>query len=164
MYPTYPSGPSGGNPAMVRVRPDRPPGVKAAVVLMYVSAALIAILTALVVVFINALKKDLNPANTSLTQAQLTRGENHVIASFVVFGVVSVALWIWMAWANGAGKNWARILSTVLFGLFTAFMVLLAVEPHGAASLAPFIVIWLLGLVTIVLLWRKASAPYFDPQ
>ena len=30
-----------------------------------------------------------------------------------------IALWLWMARANGQGRNWARILSTVLFGLGT---------------------------------------------
>jgi hypothetical protein len=36
-----------------------------------------------------------------------------------VFGLVVIALWLWMARATGQGRNWARILSTVLFGLAT---------------------------------------------
>jgi hypothetical protein len=35
----------------------------------------------------------------------------------IVFGLVPVALWLWMARASGQGRNWARGLSTALFGL-----------------------------------------------
>ena len=37
----------------------------------------------------------------------------------MAFGLVVVSLWLWMARANGQGRNWARILSTVLFVLAT---------------------------------------------
>ena len=37
----------------------------------------------------------------------------------IVLGLVPIALWLWMARANGRGRNWARSLSTVLFGLAT---------------------------------------------
>jgi len=37
----------------------------------------------------------------------------------VAFGLAVVSLWLWMARANGQGRNWARILSTVLFVLAT---------------------------------------------
>ena len=33
--------------------------------------------------------------------------------------MIGIALWLWMARANGQGRNWARILSTVLFGVAT---------------------------------------------
>jgi len=36
-----------------------------------------------------------------------------------VSGRVVIALWLWMARANGQGRNRARILSTVLSGLAT---------------------------------------------
>ena len=41
----------------------------------------------------------------------------------MVFGLVVIALWLWMARANGQGRNWARILSTVLFGLATLELI-----------------------------------------
>jgi hypothetical protein len=34
----------------------------------------------------------------------------------MVSGLAVIALWLWMAQANGQARNWARILSTVLFG------------------------------------------------
>jgi hypothetical protein len=164
MYPTYPTGPSRDNPALVRVRPDRPQGVTIASVLMYVAAGISAIWAIILVVFVSTLRKELNATNVNLTQTQLNRGEDGLIGIFIFIGLVAVGLWAWMAWANGAGKNWARILSTVFFGIFTLFMLLAAVGPHALLGLLPFILIWLIGLVTIVLLWRRESGPYFNPQ
>src|SRR4029077_5922061 len=40
-----------------------------------------------------------------------------VITVSIAFGLVVVFLWLWMARANGQGRNWARILSTVLLVL-----------------------------------------------
>ena len=34
-----------------------------------------------------------------------------------------IALWLWMARTNGQGRNWARILSTVLSGLATLQLI-----------------------------------------
>ena len=54
----------------------------------------------------------------SLTAAQVSH-LNTVIIAAVAIGLVVIALWLWMARANGQGRNWARIPSTVLFGLAT---------------------------------------------
>src|SRR5438552_438485 len=40
-----------------------------------------------------------------------------VFAAFSI--VVPILLWLWMAWKCKAGRPWARIVSTVLFGLAT---------------------------------------------
>ena len=47
------------------------------------------------------------------------RPVNVLLTLEIVLGLVAAALWLWMARANGHGRNWARILSTVLFGLAT---------------------------------------------
>jgi hypothetical protein len=41
----------------------------------------------------------------------------------VVFGLVPVALWLWLARAVSQGRNWARILSAVLFILATLQLI-----------------------------------------
>ena len=46
-----------------------------------------------------------------------------VITAWMIFGLVMIALWLWMARAVGRGRNWARILSTVLFGLATLQLI-----------------------------------------
>jgi hypothetical protein len=92
-----------------------------------------------------------------------------------------------MARANGRGRNWARIVSTVLFGLAT--LELIRTRPHyqggylahfdvgghtywvihsvfGATVLGVIVpvLLWLTGLAVVWLLWRPASRAFFKPQ
>jgi hypothetical protein len=175
-YQPYPSGgayqpyPEGGN--QLGQRPEQPTSVRNAVWLMYGGAALSAISAILVLALGSSIRnaegKALRNGNKTLisqgkkalTAAQIHSVENVTIAIFVFVLLVGVALWVWMAWANGRGRNWARIMASVLFALNTLYLVL-------SVSRAGFSVIfvglgWLLGLGAIVLLWRKESSYYFQ--
>ena len=79
----------------------------------------------------------------------------------VASGAIGIGLWLWMAWASRKGRNWARLVSTVLLGLDTVFL--------------PFVfrlggsVIWevfscltrLEGGIAVLLLWQPQSNGYF---
>ncbi len=77
-----------------------------------------------------------------------------------------------MARANGQGRNWARILSTVLFGLATLQLITQA-SVHQPVSHAGFAVVvfgvivpvlaLVVGLAAVWLLWRPASTAFFKP-
>jgi hypothetical protein len=54
------------------------------------------------------------------------------VFSGIVGPAVGVALWLWMATANKAGQNWARITSTVFFGLDSLFLLVVLI---GAGAL-----------------------------
>ena len=69
-----------------------------------------------------------------------------------------------MAWANNQGKNWARILSTVLFGLATLDLVGVFSEPKTLLGLLFPVLTWLVGLGAVFLLWRPDSSAFFKPQ
>jgi hypothetical protein len=79
-----------------------------------------------------------------------------------------------MARANGHGRTWARILSTVLFGLATLQLRSDFTQPvshagFGATVLyyggtALFAAAWLVGAAAVWLLWRPASSAFFKPQ
>jgi hypothetical protein len=107
----------------------------------------------------------------SLTAAQLSRLKPLIITVVMVGGLVVPALWLWMARANGQGRNWARILSTVLFGLATLQLtgdfrqpvshVVPGVEVLGLLGAG---LTWLPGLAAVWLLWRPASSAFFKPQ
>jgi hypothetical protein len=84
-----------------------------------------------------------------------------LVVGSVVIELISIGLWVWMALMNKAGKSWARIVATVLFGLYTLY--LLFVIRAGAGALVP-ILTWLTGLGALILLWRKDSGEYFRPQ
>ena len=78
----------------------------------------------------------------------------------IIDGLVLIALWLWMAWANGQGRNWARILSTVLFGLATLQLL----GNNGIVQVVFAVLTWLLGLAAVWLLWRPTSNAFFKPQ
>ncbi|QLY33488.1 hypothetical protein [Nocardia huaxiensis] len=91
-----------------------------------------------------------------------------VMVSFgfgIVLGVLSVGLWVWMAFMNRAGRNWARVTGTVFFGLYSASMLFLLMPgaEGTAVSLAVSVVTWLVGLAAVILLWNKQSRAYFQP-
>ena len=96
-----------------------------------------------------------------------------IIAAWIVFGLLGVSLWLWMARANGQGHNWARILSAVLFSLAT--LQLLHPQPQGSPAgfglmvlyygvTVLFVAAWLVGAAAVWLLWRRASSAFFKPQ
>jgi hypothetical protein len=107
----------------------------------------------------------------SLTSSQ---ARPFVITAWIAFGLVAIALWLWLARANGQGRNWARILSTVLFGLATlqlpgAFTQPVSHAGSGATALyygttALFAAAWLAGAAAVWLLWRPASSTFFKPH
>ena len=57
-----------------------------------------------------------------------------VITVGTVGGLVVIALWLWMARANSQGRDWARILSTVLFGLATLQLIGGFSEPGSCSA------------------------------
>ena len=80
-------------------------------------------------------------------------------AGWIVFCLVPIALWLWMARANGRGRNWARNLSTVLFGLATLDLTGAFGTPVVQLRLVPVIfgpaipvLTWLIGLAAVWLL------------
>jgi hypothetical protein len=95
-------------------------------------------------------------------------------ASGIPGAIIGIGLWIWMAKANQAGKNWARITSTVFFGIDCLGLLLIlvgvGVVMHAVsssvkiilvASVLAAVVTWVIGLMTIVLLWRRESSEYY---
>ena len=85
------------------------------------------------------------------------------ITLVVASGLALVGLWLWLAWATSQGRSWARILSTVLFGLAT-LEVLSAMETIGKNGVPQALfaaLTWLSGLGAVWLLWRPASSAFF---
>jgi hypothetical protein len=178
VYQPYPSS---GQP--VPLRPAAPAPVLTAVKLMYAGAAVSAGTLIISLALIPAIKAALRKANPSLTGTQVS-DVNRLITLAMVFGLVVIAMWVWMARANGQGRNWARILFTVLFGLAT--LELIRVRPQYRGDyLAHFVIgghvysvihsvfgvtmlslivpglAWLAGLAAVWLLWRPASSAFF---
>jgi hypothetical protein len=89
-----------------------------------------------------------------------------IITLVIAIGLALIGLWLWMARATSQGKNWARILSTVLFGLAT-LELLSAIEVIGKNGVAQAFfaaLTWLSGLGAVWMLWRPAASAFFKPQ
>ncbi len=164
MYKPYPST---GRP----VEPERPPApapVLNAVKLMYAGAAVSTVSLIVSLVDISGTKSAIKKARPSLTATQINQLNTFIITlaivSGVISGVIGIALWLWMARANSQGRNWARILSTVLFCLATLDLVGVFSEPKTAIGLVFPVLTWFIGLGAVFLLWRSESSEFFKPQ
>ena len=160
MYQPYPSG--GQVPEPVRAGP--PPSVVMAVRLMYAGAVVSAVSLVVGLATVGSLRTALHKSQPSLTPTQLHDLQTVIVVGSVVVGLISIGLWVWMALTNKAGKSWARIVATVLFGLDTLFLLLGLARAGAAASFLVSILIWLIGLGAVILLWRKDSSEYITAQ
>jgi hypothetical protein len=159
VYQPYPSR---GQPAGP-LRAPAPVPVLTAVKLMYAGAA-VSIVPLIVAL---AYRGDIRAYHISalgrrLTAAQVIQWRPLIITAVIVAGLVVPALWLWMARATGQGRNWARILSTVLFGLAT--LQLAGNLRDGVALFLIAVLTWLAGLAAVWLLWRPASSAFFNPR
>jgi hypothetical protein len=159
MYQPYPST---GEPPEPQ-RPPVPSSVQTAVRLMYAGAALSLIELIVGLITIGSIRSAIRKAFPHYTASQLHAAEVTSVAVGVAVGLISIGLWVWMARANGAGHNYARITGTVFFGLNTLFLLLSLARPHASVGLIFNILVWLVGLGAVIMLWRSESGPYFKP-
>jgi len=82
----------------------------------------------------------------------------------VIGGLIAIGLWLWMAWANGKGRSWARVVSAVFFGINTLDLLISLFMVHAVATLIIGVAIWLVGLGAIALLYGKESGPFYKQQ
>ncbi len=159
MYEPYPSTPEGAVPEPSRT--ERPPSVRNAVRLMYAGAALSAIVVIVTLVSIASLKSAILTKYPHYTSTQVHNAEVAAVVASVIGGVIAVGLWLWMAWANGRGRQWARIVAAVFFGINTLDLIFSFARIHALGSVIVSILVWLVGLGAIVFLFNKQSAPFF---
>jgi len=145
----YQPNPSTGQPAGP-LRPPAPKPVLTAVKFLYGGAAVSAAYLIATLPFIGDIHGRLFGHRVTATPLSIT-------LVIVIFGLVPIALWLWMARAVGQGRNWARILSTVLFVLATPGLQ----GEHGVLAVFLAWVTWLTGLAVVWLLWRPASRAFF---
>jgi hypothetical protein len=121
----------------MRLRPSVPRSartVRAAVQLICASAAASAASLIIVLAVIVDIRVRHAVLGHRLIAAQVSQVTTSVIVQVLVSCLVPVAVWLWMARANGRGRNWARILFTVLFGLTT--LTLAGVVPPPVINIA----------------------------
>ena len=158
MYQPYPTGGQGpGTPP----QGPAPQPVIMAVMLMYTGAVLTVVWFVATILSVGAVKAAFHKASPNLSAHQISNLATVLVVFATFLAVVGTGLWIWMAWANRGGRNWARIVATVLFGLFTLYVLLSLVQPHAAFGLILIAVTWLVGLGATFFLWQRESSSYF---
>ena len=159
MYQRFPGGARSREPSPARAAPQ---SVLRAVRVMYVglAASLLGILVDMTT--LSATRSEIIKQNPKFTTAQVNSAEHLEIGVFIAGGLIGAALWLWMAQSCRAGKGWARVVSTVLFGIDTVSVLAgAAAVPGGGLTRIYGFVIWAIGLVAIFLLWQRSSSDYF---
>jgi len=173
-FPQYPGGTAGMPP-----KPPLPQTVQRAHYCILAGAAFSVVSIVVALTQIDSIRSVLETGDPTADQTTINSLVTATIAVACVLGLVEVGLWIWMAFATKAGRNWARILSTVFFGLNAASagigtLTYFASSSNGSSSTTfassdtalGQVVGWLTflaGLGAIILLWNKESSAYFKP-
>jgi hypothetical protein len=140
----------------------RPRTVRAAVRLMLAGAA--AELAAMITVIAT-----LGGVRATVAARDAAAMQSVHLHQVAIIGVapVAIGMWLWLAWANGRGQDWARPLSAACFAVIC--LSLLAGLAQGAVTFAPATmiagaVVWALGLSSVVLIFTPAAGRYYRPQ
>lgn len=144
-------------------RPHIPRSVLTAVSLMCAGAAV-----SLVNVIVNLTA--INQIKTAFeTQHPLAQNAAQGVAALaaaavVISGAVGIGLWLKLASASRKGRSWARTAGTILFGLDTIGL-LGTLGRTGIPMAKTFgVLIWLIGFIAVIELWRRQSSDYFDSR
>lgn len=179
-YPeqNYPAGqapygqPPGSSPyGQPAGQAEQPPSIRTAVLLMRIGAGLSLLGLVITIATLGSLKDDIRAQfraqGSTFTDAEVDTAYNLAIGLGVVFGLIGVALWLWMAWANGKGKKWARVVSTVLAGLGLLSLLLTlagAATGTGTTTLSQMlsVVTILVGVAAVVFLYRPDATAFYQ--
>jgi hypothetical protein len=100
----------------------------------------------------------------SSSSSGTTVHSSSALVSGIISGLIGLGLWLWMAWKTGSGRSWARVLSTVFFGIFCLGFIIdiaaLAVAHTYIAfifQLASFGV----AITALIYLWKRESSDFF---
>lgn len=147
----YPQVPSPYAAAPV-AEPEQPTAMRRAVALMYAGAA---------TSFVSTVAGGITAFN-AVKSAEMSVGPGAPIFAFMVLtGLVPCGLWLWMAWKNGSGQEWARALSTVFFGLMSLELIPTALMRTSGVTGIAAIAEWVVGLAALSLLYRRESSQFF---
>ena len=149
----------------LRPRPAQPRSVRAAVALMCAGA--LVELGAVITIMVTAgrLRASVLQHYPALTTAQWHTIVVHLTAD-EIGGPIVALVWLWLAWANGRGYDWARPAFMAFFAFMTVGVLIALGE--GAAVYAPAdliagAVLWLVGLAAMTLIFSPRAGPYYRP-
>lgn len=161
--PSYPT--QAGHQQMAPA-PPQPRSIASAVKLMYAGAVLSLIGLIATLLSLSTLKTELRDeiakSNPDFTAQDLDNLYQVTVGVAVVFGLIGTALWLWMAWKNGQGRGWARIVATVLGGL-NLISSILTIAAGASLTISEILTVinLILAIVILLLLWRRDSSAFY---
>jgi hypothetical protein len=160
MYQRFPGEARADEPSPVR---DIPQSVQRAVRVMYIGLAASLLGVVVDMTTLSSTRSAILKRNPGYTPTQLNNAEHVEIGLFIAGGLIGAALWLWMAQSCRAGKGWARVVSTVFFGIDTLSVLAGLVGSTGGGDLTRIyaVLVWVIGLVAIVFLWQRSSSEFF---
>jgi hypothetical protein len=154
------------------VTPEPPETVSRAVRFMFAGAVASLVWGLYLIIVTVSSRSAALAANNSLstgkrmTPSQFNSAFTGIVIYYVALTLVFVALWMWMARMNRAGRNWARITASVLFAVWTyeAYRSITALSTWIVLGLMIIMLaIWAAGLGALYYLWRPESKAFFKP-
>ncbi len=143
----------------LRPRPGQPRTVFIAIRLMWAAALAEAAVAITIVVTLGSVRAAVVHAYPPAWPAV-----QHQLIAAIAEAPFVIALWLWMAWANGRGQNRGRAALAVFFGI-DSLAVLAAVSADGLtyapADIALGIVQCLIGLAVVFLVFNPASSRHY---
>ena len=149
----------------LRPRPAQPRTVRAAVALMCAGALVELGVVITVMATAGSLRTSVLHHYPALTTAQWHMIVLHLTAD-KIGGPIAALVWLWLAWANSRGYDWARPAFMAFFA-FVTLSVLIALG-EGAAVYAPADLIaaaalWLVALAAMLLIFGPRAGQYYRP-
>jgi hypothetical protein len=151
----------------MRLRPGvsrRSPTVFAAVRLMYIGAV-VELVTLITVVATQGSVRAAIHARHPNFDATKWRLEVHTnLLPVQRSAMIAVAVWLWLAWANGRGHGWARVAFAAFFGV-NALGLLRGIAQHAAAyapaDLIAGCMLCLVAAATVALTFSSQSRSHY---
>jgi hypothetical protein len=102
-------------------------------------------------------------SDPNVSQSTIDAAYSVAIVAGVIGGIIAVLLWLWMAWKNGQGRSWARVVATVFGGLNLLSTIFSLTSPQAdGLSISISLINLVLAGAILVFLWRKESSAYYD--
>lgn len=142
-----------------------PATIKNAVYLMYAGAAL-GIIGALLSFTLQdqmraAVEESLAGSGTEVSESLIQTSIQIGLIVGVVFGLIGAGLWIMNAIFVSKGRNWARIVGTVLGGIYLVSFLYGLTQANPVLTMIVNVLTALVAVGVIVLLWLKPSSEFF---
>jgi len=139
---------------------ERPEPIRVAVNLMYIGAGLAGLSIVLVLLLMGSLRDQVRDNNPSFSDSRVDTAVTYGVTIVIVSALIGVALWLWMAHENGAGKMWARTVATVL-GVLNIVLTLIRMGANTTGVNILGLVYIALAVAILVLLYRPDSTAYY---